>query len=141
MRPAQRAAACTSTKYPGVSPDPACARGGRVQAPDGISDFEALLTRRGRESASFVAFDLLSLDGEDRRLRPLEERRAALSRLVGGLDAIVFSEAIEGEGATVFEKACALGLEGIVSKRSGSLYLSGRRRSWLKTKNPKFART
>jgi bifunctional non-homologous end joining protein LigD len=38
----------------------------------------------------------------------------------------------------VFAHACALGLEGIVSKREGSLYKSGRSRNWLKTKNPDF---
>jgi ATP-dependent DNA ligase len=36
----------------------------------------------------------------------------------------VFSEALVEEGAVVFEKACELGLEGIVSKRAGSLYKS-----------------
>jgi hypothetical protein len=42
---------------------------------------------------------------------------------------------------TVDPKACELGLEGIVSKRAGSLYRSGRSRNWLKTKNPDFVRT
>jgi bifunctional non-homologous end joining protein LigD len=69
----------------------------------------------------------------------LEERRSALSRLVAG-DATVFSGAIEAEGAIVFEKDCALRFEGIVSKRTGSIYLSGRCRNWLKTRNPKFTR-
>jgi bifunctional non-homologous end joining protein LigD len=101
-----------------------------VFRPDGLSDFEALLTRVAGERASFVAFDLLTIDGEDLRLRPLEERRAAVSRLLGdGGDAILFSESLEADGALVFEKACALGLEGIVSKRQGSLYLSGRCRN------------
>jgi bifunctional non-homologous end joining protein LigD len=112
-----------------------------VFRPDGRSDFEALLTRRGGESASYVAFDLMRLEGEDLRLRPLEERREALSRLVAGLDGVLFSEAIEAEGAVVFAKACELGLEGIVSKRAGSLYKSGRSRNWLKTINPNFVRT
>jgi bifunctional non-homologous end joining protein LigD len=58
-----------------------------VFRPDGRSDFEALLTTRGAASASFLAFDLIALAGEDLRLRPLEERRAALSRLVAGADA------------------------------------------------------
>jgi bifunctional non-homologous end joining protein LigD len=53
----------------------------------------------------------------------------------------MFSEPIEAEGAIVFAKACELGLEGIVSKWAGSLYLGGQRRSWLMTKNPKFVRT
>jgi ATP-dependent DNA ligase len=46
-----------------------------VFRPDGLSDFEALLTKRGAQSASFVAFDLLSLAGDDLRLRPFEARR------------------------------------------------------------------
>jgi bifunctional non-homologous end joining protein LigD len=50
-----------------------------VFRPDGRSDFEALLTRRGEESASYVAFDLMRLEGEDLRLRPLEQRREALA--------------------------------------------------------------
>jgi ATP-dependent DNA ligase len=41
----------------------------------------------------------------------------------------------------VFAKACELGLEGIVSKRAGSLNKSGPSRNWLKTKNPDFVRT
>ena len=53
----------------------------------------------------------------------------------------MFSEAIEADGAIMFAKACEMGLEGIVSKRRGSFYKSGPCRSWLKMKNPKFART
>jgi hypothetical protein len=41
------------------------------------------------------------------------------------------------EGAIIFEHACKLGgCEGIVSKRLGSLYRSGRSRQWLKVKYP-----
>jgi bifunctional non-homologous end joining protein LigD len=36
----------------------------------------------------------------------------------------------------VFQRACALGCEGIVSKQFGSLYRSGRSQHWLKIKNP-----
>jgi bifunctional non-homologous end joining protein LigD len=92
---------------------------------DGRSDFHALLTKRGWLMASFVAFDLLRLGGDDLRQRPLEKRR----------------EALAAEGAVVFKNACASGLEGIVSKRAGSFYKSGRSRNWLKTKNPDFVRT
>jgi bifunctional non-homologous end joining protein LigD len=38
--------------------------------------------------------------------------------------------------ATIFRHACGLGLEGIVSKRIGSRYVSGRTRAWPKA-NPK----
>src|SRR4249919_2417445 len=39
-------------------------------------------------------------------------------------------------GALVFQHACKMGLEGIVSKRLGSRYRSGRSPDWLKFKNP-----
>jgi bifunctional non-homologous end joining protein LigD len=48
-----------------------------------------------------------------------------------------FNEHLEAEGPVVFEHACRMGLEGIVSKRKGSSYHSGRSRDWLKSKNPK----
>ena len=75
--------------------------------------------------------------------RPVEKRREALQRLVAKRrgDGILFNEALAEEGAVVFAKACELGLEGIVSKRAGSLYRSGQSRNRLKTKNPDFIRT
>jgi ATP-dependent DNA ligase len=73
----------------------------------------------------------------------MEKRREALARLIVKRrgDGILFSEALAEEGAVVFARACELGLEGIVSKRAGSLYKSGPSRAWLKTKNPDFVRT
>jgi bifunctional non-homologous end joining protein LigD len=41
------------------------------------------------------------------------------------------------DGGIVFKNACALGCEGIVSKRLGSLYRSGRSKHWVKVKNPR----
>ena len=111
-----------------------------VFRPDGHSDFAALRTNRGADAARLVAFDLLHVDGEDRRKLPLEVRRAELDALVAGINAIMFSEAIEAEGAVVFEKAVEMGLEGIVCKRLGSPYWSGRVRNWVKVKNPAFQR-
>jgi bifunctional non-homologous end joining protein LigD len=40
------------------------------------------------------------------------------------------------DGALVFEHACKLGLEGIVSKRKGSRYSAGRSPDWPKSKKP-----
>ena len=45
-------------------------------------------------------------------------------RLVAGVQAVVFSEALAAEGEVVFAKVCELGLEGIVSKRAGSFHRS-----------------
>ena len=60
---------------------------------DGHSDFVALRTKAGAARACLVAFDLLKLNGEDLRQRPLEERRDKLSPLVHGVEGILFSEA------------------------------------------------
>ena len=40
------------------------------------------------------------------------------------------------DGIKGFQHACKMGLEGIVSKRLGSRYRSGRSPDWLKFKNP-----
>src|SRR5271166_1425366 len=60
----------------------------------GIQDFAALRTKAGSARACPVAFDLLSLNGEDLHQRPLEGRRDALLRLVGVVDSILFSDAL-----------------------------------------------
>src|SRR4051794_17554863 len=52
---------------------------------------------------------------------------------------IFLNEHVEHEAAIVFQHACKLGLEGIVSKRGGSPYVSGRSSHWLKFKNPNSA--
>ena len=44
-----------------------------------------------------------------------------------------------GDGPALFAQACAMGLEGIVSKRLGSRYSSGRSTHWVKAKNPQSA--
>jgi bifunctional non-homologous end joining protein LigD len=41
----------------------------------------------------------------------------------------------EEDGPLVFQYACKLGLEGIVSKHNDSRYHSGRSRYWIKSKN------
>jgi hypothetical protein len=42
----------------------------------------------------------------------------------------------DADGAIVYEFVCAMGAEGIVSKRAGSRYISGRCDAWRKCKNP-----
>src|SRR5262249_42979766 len=46
------------------------------------------------------------------------------------------NEHLAHDGESVFRHACKMGLEGIVSKRLGSRYRSGRSKDWLKFKNP-----
>ena len=72
--------------------------------PDRHSDFAALRTKAGSARACLVAVDLLNLNGEDLRQRPIEERRAALSPLVAGVDNVMFSDDLVAEGALVFAR-------------------------------------
>jgi bifunctional non-homologous end joining protein LigD len=49
---------------------------------------------------------------------------------------IALNEHYVGHGDIVYRLACKLGCEGIVSKRRGSPYRSGRSKHWVKVKNP-----
>jgi bifunctional non-homologous end joining protein LigD len=108
-----------------------------VCGPDGIAVFDALHRRRGATDAVLQAFDLLEFNGEDLRPLPLEKRKARLARLLARTNVgIALNEHTEADGATVFRQACAMGLEGIVSKRLTAAYRSGPSRDWIKVKNP-----
>jgi bifunctional non-homologous end joining protein LigD len=102
----------------------------------GIADFMKLHSRTADKEVCLVAFDLLELNGEDLRKRPLERRHQLLKFALEGVDDIQLSEYFEGGGEALFKQACTFGLEGIVSKRRDHPYQSGRSTSWLKIKNP-----
>ena len=105
--------------------------------PDGLTDFDALRSRRRSHEVVMFAFDLIELKGADLRDRPLLERKRSLAKILAGSpDAITYSEHIEDEGLIVFRHACQMGLEGIVSKRLDAPYRSGPSKVWLKSKNP-----
>jgi bifunctional non-homologous end joining protein LigD len=103
----------------------------------GLAVFDLIRRQRHSSDAVLVGFDLIELEGEDLRGSPIEYRKRQLSKLVRGPHAgIVLNEFFEGNGKILFEHACKLGCEGIVSKRLGSRYRSGRSPHWLKVKNP-----
>jgi bifunctional non-homologous end joining protein LigD len=107
----------------------------------GRSDFHALGTAEGCQRACLFAFDLLAIDGEDMRPKPLIARRKVLeSLLIAPPDGIVFSEHLDANGDELFRHACAMGLEGIVSKRRTSPYRSGRSLTWRKVKCAEYQR-
>ena len=72
------------------------------------------------------------------RALPLIERKRRLDKLIGRAKrySIRFNEHLEGDGPTVFDHVCRMGLEGIVSKRADAPYRSGPSKTWLKSKNP-----
>ncbi len=122
-----------------VLPVRSCIIDGEAIACDanGLAVFELLRYRRRDHAVALCAFDLLEVEGHDTRRTPIEERKGALAKLLGGeQDGIAFSEHYSGEGAIFYKHACALGCEGIVSKRLGSPYHAGRADCWIKVKNP-----
>ena len=103
----------------------------------GLSVFELLRYRRHDHVALLCAFDLIELDGNDLRRVSIEERKAFLAKLLSRHhEGIAFNHHYSCEGAVLYKHVCALGCEGIVSKRLGSAYRSGRVDHWLKVKNP-----
>jgi bifunctional non-homologous end joining protein LigD len=104
----------------------------------GRPDFNLLRKEVGKANSprlQFHAFDLLYLDGHDLRSRTLEARKQALRGLLRRApEQIVFVDEFDAEGHRLFEEACKLGLEGIVSKQRGSPYRSGEQSSWVKVK-------
>ena len=105
---------------------------------NGLAVFELICRHGALPSAVLCAFDLLELDGQDLRRQPIEERKRLLAKLLRGSHlSVVFNQHFDDDGAIVFREACRLGCEGIVSKRLGSPYRSGRSVHWVKVKNPK----
>jgi bifunctional non-homologous end joining protein LigD len=106
---------------------------------DGIACFELIRSWETDRGVFMYAFDMIELDGEDMRREPLELRKITLNVLLGrrAPPGIRFNEHIEEDGPIVFQHACKLGLEGIVSKRKNSRYVSGPSPYWIKSKNPR----
>ncbi|MCU0721243.1 MAG: DNA ligase D, partial [Pirellula sp.] len=106
----------------------------------GVSDFAALQSsvRDGQESKLvYYTFDILFADGYDLRNCRLSDRKATLQRILAhDLDHHVrYLDHIQGQGSAFFEKCRSIGLEGILSKKSDSKYISGRTDTWLKCKS------
>jgi bifunctional non-homologous end joining protein LigD len=102
--------------------------------------FDLLWHGRGvKPEAHLIAFDLLEVEGRELIGKAIELRKADLTRLVCGDGAgLQICEHVDRPGDIVFEHACKLGCEGIVSKRLGSHYRPGPRKcsDWIKVKNP-----
>ena len=99
-----------------------------------------IYTRRGNEWAARMPTIAAALKALPANNLVLDGELAALDRTGKpsfyrvGLNLIRYTEHLDGDGATVLEHACKLGLEGIVSKRADAPYRSGTRPEWVKTK-------
>ena len=85
---------------------------------------------------AYYLFDLLSLDGENWKDRPLEERKARLAKLLEGVKPpLFFSADLPGATKAIWKQIQKQKLEGIIAKRRDSEYEAGRRSgAWAKIK-------
>jgi bifunctional non-homologous end joining protein LigD len=118
---------------------PPCWLDGEIVVLDarGASDFGALQRAfdGGAERIRYFVFDLPWCAGHDLRGVALEERRAVLERLLAGARApIAWSRDVDADAGDLLRRACRLHLEGLIGKRLGSRYASGRTRDWIKLK-------
>jgi len=99
----------------------------------GVSRFQKL----GDASAEhrYAVFDLLWLDGEDLRSRPLEERRELLESVMANTQPpLELAQRVRGEEKTALAEAKRHGWEGLLAKLRGSPYVGTRSADWLKLK-------
>ena len=113
---------------------------GEVVAMDdkGRTNFQQLqnsLKAKSDKHLRYYIFDLLYLDGEDLRNRPLLERKELLRDVLKGAEKLLqYSEHLTEDGKGFFELSCEHQLEGVISKQADSTYHSGRNDLWVKTK-------
>ena len=113
---------------------------GEVIATDakGRSSFQRLqnaLSATTPQNLTYVAFDLLYLNGFDLRAVPLGERKRLLHELLADAPAAIkYSDHFAVAGRAFLDNACGLGLEGMVSKRIDLTYQAGRGSAWQKVK-------
>lgn len=100
---------------------------------NGKPDFSALQNRR-KLFIVYFAFDCLVLNENDLRQKTVLERKRVLKRIVKAAPRLRYTDHVVGEGKELFLALEKLGLEGMVAKRSDSLYLPGRSKLWLKIK-------
>ena len=94
--------------------------------------------RRSASPLTFVAFDVLRVDGRNVMGLPYRERREILEQF--GLEGRSWKtpQAFD-DGAALWEAVCEHELEGVVAKRRSGRYVSGGR-GWVKTKNRDYWR-
>ena len=110
---------------------------GEIVALEGDRTSFALLQRPGSTATPMLfAFDVLHLDGDDLRSRPLLERKKLLRTVLKSTRAGVLRRVdhVEGDPAALLAQACAEGWEGLIAKRPDGVYRSGRSPEWLKLK-------
>ncbi|MFI5284851.1 MAG: DNA ligase D [Candidatus Dormibacteria bacterium] len=108
----------------------------RIQQRIGVSREPDVRRVAGEHPVTFIAFDLLEVDGRDLLNTELRIRKKTLRETIVDSPHILFAEHVERDGISLFEVARSSGIEGIVGKRADSLYRPGiRSPDWVKIKS------
>lgn len=105
----------------------------------GVPDFQALQNAfevGSSDAISYYLFDMPYLNGMDLRQVPVEQRRAALAKVLERSEDEVlrFSEDFAETPDALLNTACQMKMEGLIGKRVGSSYVSRRSGDWIKLK-------
>ena len=82
----------------------------------------------------YYLFDTPYAHGHDLRRVPVEQRRALLQASLRETARLRFSQEIGGDAGDILASACRIGLEGVIGKRRGSIYVQRRSDDWIKLK-------
>ncbi len=109
----------------------------RLQRRMHVSNQREAKRRAALDPVSFVAFDLLYIDGHSLMDAPYDERRERLESLELSGNTFTTTESFRGvSGQDVLAATVANGLEGVIAKRRASPYRPGRRHAdWTKVKS------
>ena len=104
--------------------------------PNMILDGEVVANRfldiRKSLNLVYVVFDILELDGEDLRSKPLLERKEVLRRVLPAN--LQYSDFKTSFTQSDYDALCNGGFEGIIAKRKNSVYSGTRNGAWVKLK-------
>ncbi|HLQ06023.1 MAG TPA: DNA ligase D [Verrucomicrobiae bacterium] len=106
----------------------------RLQPRMHVRDESAVRKLRRTTPVVYQVFDVLWVDGQDVRKRPLRERQKLLDEILTPMGAIKRSEQFIGTGRALYAAAKEQGIEGIVAKRLDAPYSSARSAAWVKIK-------
>src|SRR5947208_15267044 len=108
---------------------------GSLQARFGVDDPKRVSLLAKTTPVTYVAFDLLHVNGQDVITRPLVERKTRLKSIVEEGPYLLYGEHVGAEGSRFFKEATNRGFEGVIGKESQSQYVPGLRTDyWIKIK-------
>lgn len=109
---------------------------GRLQRRMGLTQKKDVERERERTPVYLMVFDSLHADGSSLLRSPYSTRRTRLFELVAESEHIHVPDAFDGSVDAAFESSSTLRLEGVMAKKTDSVYLPGRRtHTWAKLKH------